>query len=101
VPQPGDPRMARSSLDHKHGRLYSSGAEPVQGFLAGLSGSRNAIADNRKPGERPPAPWSNNGRTTRSHMWGATPVHPGLRTRPKVGPTNCEKNISPLHTALK
>jgi len=28
---------------------------------------------NRKPGERPPAPRSNNGLAPRSHMWGATP----------------------------
>ena len=28
---------------------------------------------NRKPGERPPAPRSNNGVAPRSHMWGATP----------------------------
>jgi len=29
---PGDPRVARSSLDHEHGDLYGAGAESIQGF---------------------------------------------------------------------
>ena len=29
--------MARPSLDHEHGGLHGAGAEPVQGFLAGIS----------------------------------------------------------------
>jgi integrase len=33
---PGDPRVARASVDHEHGGLYAPGAEPVQGFLAGV-----------------------------------------------------------------
>src|SRR5260370_456693 len=32
---------------------------------------------------------------------GERPRASRIATRPKVGPTNCEKNISPLHTALK
>jgi hypothetical protein len=35
-PHPGDPGVTRSSLDHEHGGLYGFGAEPVQGFLAGV-----------------------------------------------------------------
>src|SRR5258707_1671139 len=30
----GDPRVARSSLDPEHGRLYGVSTEPVQGLLA-------------------------------------------------------------------
>jgi hypothetical protein len=33
---PGDPGLARTSLDHQHRRLHGVGAEPVQGFLARL-----------------------------------------------------------------
>ena len=29
--------MTRTSIDHEHGGLHGPGAEPVQGFLAGLS----------------------------------------------------------------
>jgi len=29
--------VARSSLDHERGGLYGPGAEPVQGFLAGVT----------------------------------------------------------------
>jgi hypothetical protein len=32
----GDPGMARPSIDHEHRGLHGLGAEPVQGFLAGL-----------------------------------------------------------------
>jgi DNA-binding XRE family transcriptional regulator len=32
----GDPGMARASIDHHHRDLHGAGAEPVQGFLAGL-----------------------------------------------------------------
>jgi hypothetical protein len=35
-PFPGEPGLARPSVDHQHGRLHGAGAEPVQGFLAGL-----------------------------------------------------------------
>jgi hypothetical protein len=28
--------LARASVDHQHGGLHGAGAEPVQGFLAGL-----------------------------------------------------------------
>jgi hypothetical protein len=35
---PGDPGLARSSVDHQHRRLHGAGAEPVQGLLAGLKG---------------------------------------------------------------
>jgi integrase len=34
---PGDPGLAWPSVDHQHRRLYGAGAEPVQGFLAGLN----------------------------------------------------------------
>jgi hypothetical protein len=33
---PGDPGMARASVDHQHRGLYGAGAEKVQRFLAGL-----------------------------------------------------------------
>jgi hypothetical protein len=35
--KPGDPRVARSPLDYEHGGLYSIGAEPIYGFLEGVS----------------------------------------------------------------
>jgi hypothetical protein len=34
---PGDPRLARTSVDHQHGGLHGAGAEQIQGLLAGLS----------------------------------------------------------------
>src|SRR5258706_13604391 len=30
-------KVARPSLDHEHGGLHGAGAEPVQGFLAGIN----------------------------------------------------------------
>jgi hypothetical protein len=37
---PGDPRLVASSVYHQHGRLYGTGAEPVQGLLERLSRRR-------------------------------------------------------------
>jgi hypothetical protein len=34
---PGDPGLARPSVDHQHRRLHGACAEPVQGLSAGLS----------------------------------------------------------------
>jgi putative transposase len=34
---PGHPRVARSSINHQNRGLHGLGAEPVQGFLAGLA----------------------------------------------------------------
>ena len=35
--QPGHPGLARAPVDHQHRGLYGVGAEPFQGFLAGLT----------------------------------------------------------------
>jgi hypothetical protein len=53
---PGDPGMARPSLDHEHGRLHGAGAEPIQGLLEGLSGgwtARNVGTCEPRPLSRP------------------------------------------------
>jgi hypothetical protein len=34
---PGDPGVARASVDHQHRRLHGAGAEQIQGFLAGVT----------------------------------------------------------------
>jgi hypothetical protein len=36
---PGNPRVARTSLDHEYGRLYGLGTESVQGLLARVRGA--------------------------------------------------------------
>jgi hypothetical protein len=38
-----DSGMARPSIDHQHGRLYSLGAQPVQRLLAGLMQCQNCF----------------------------------------------------------
>src|SRR5258708_10207497 len=41
----GDPRVARSSLDPEHGRLYGVSTEPVQGLLVRVSGIDSSYPD--------------------------------------------------------
>jgi hypothetical protein len=61
-------------------------------------GPPNAIANSRKPGGATPGPlvqqWADD---LIAHV-GERPHASRIATRPKVGPTNCEKDISPLHT---
>jgi hypothetical protein len=90
--RPGDPRMARPSVDHQHRGLHGAGAEQVQGLLERLGCSdflhrvgnspesqsaRMALAAGGVPQDPQPAMWD---LLICSLCWGCSSAHAWSKT---------------------